>query len=100
MVTGQEDAFYQMCLVLPDVIENAIKNGGDEVKVPNDIVVHQLNTIANEMNVDSDSVKMAMAIYLLGFNTYTGFTNITKQIVDEDDENMLRRIYKYVQFFN
>lgn len=95
LVTGQDDAFYQMCLVLPDVIENVIRNGGDDVRVPNDVVIHELNAIASKMDVENEKLKMAMAIYLLGFNSYTGFTNITRQIVDEKDENAIRRIYEY-----
>ena len=95
LVTGQDDAFYQMCLVLPEVIENVIQNGGDDVRVPNDIVIHELNAIASKMDVENEKLKMAMAIYLLGFNSYTGFTNITRQIVDEKDENAIRRIYEY-----
>ena len=34
LVTGQEDALYQMCMVLPKVIEKVVREGGDEVKVP------------------------------------------------------------------
>lgn len=66
MVTGQADAFYQMCLVLPSVIEKVIANA--EIAVPYDTVIEELGAIATEKKVS-----MAMAIYLLGFSEYKGF---------------------------
>lgn len=66
MVTGQADAFYQMCLVLPSVIEKVIANA--EIAIPHDTVMEELRAIATEKKVS-----MAMAIYLLGFNEYNGF---------------------------
>lgn len=41
LVTGEEDAFYQMCMVLPEVIESVVAKGGD-VKVPHDTVTEEL----------------------------------------------------------
>jgi len=36
-----------------------------------------------------------MAVYMLGFNTYSGFSNI---LADEDgEEAMLKRIYAYAK---
>lgn len=31
LVTGQEDAFYQMCMVLPDVIQKAVDELGNSI---------------------------------------------------------------------
>ena len=31
LVTGQEDAFYKMCMVLPKVIEKVVNEGGEDV---------------------------------------------------------------------
>lgn len=67
LVTGQQDAFYQMCLVLPDVIESVVSGSG--IKTPNDTVMQELRAIA-----DDKGVSIAMAIYLLGFSTYNGFS--------------------------
>jgi hypothetical protein len=67
LVTGQEDAFYQMCMVLPDVIQRVVEES-DEVQVPNDKVINELREIA-----DSEQVPFAMAIYMLGFGEYSGF---------------------------
>ncbi len=66
MVTGQQDAFYQMCLVLPSAIENVISSAA--ITVPHDTVIEELKSIASKKKVS-----MAMAIYLLGFGEYTGF---------------------------
>lgn len=66
LITGQEDAFYQMCLVLPEVIERVIENA--EITIPKDTVLEELQAIA-----DKRQVSMAMAVYLLGFPEYIGF---------------------------
>lgn len=66
LVTGQEDAFYQMCLVLPEVIESVVS--GSDIRTPNDTVMQELQQIAN-----TQGVSITMAFYLLGFSTYNGF---------------------------
>lgn len=40
------------------------------------------------MDASSEELSMAMAIYLLGFSSYSGFTK-------SQDENMINRIYEY-----
>lgn len=66
LVTGQEDAFYQMCMVLPGVIESVVDTA--DIKVPRDTVMQELQNSA-----DAQGVSIAMAIYMLGFSTYSGF---------------------------
>lgn len=66
LVTGVDDAFYQMCLVLPDVIEKVISNS--DTPVPVDTVYSEMQQRANR-----NGVSMAMAFYLLGFSEYSGF---------------------------
>ena len=66
LVTGQEDAFYKMCMVLPKVIEKVVNEGGEDVKVPHDSVMSELRRIAKEMNTDDENLAMALAVYLLG----------------------------------
>lgn len=66
LVTGQEDAFYQMCMVLPDVIESVVSTAN--IKTPNDTVMQELQTVA-----DRHGIPVAMAIYMLGFASYNGF---------------------------
>lgn len=66
LVTGQENAFYQMCMVLPDVIESVVSD--TSVKTPNDTVIHELLEVSANRQIS-----IPMAIYLLGFSTYLGF---------------------------
>ena len=73
LVTGQEDAFYQMCMTLPEVIQRVVEAGGNEL-VPRDTVMEELIAIANENNLENRDLAIAMAIYMLGFSTYSGFT--------------------------
>ncbi len=67
LVTGQEDAFYQMCMVLPSVIESVVATA--DIRTPQDTVMHELQEIA-----DAQGVSIAMAIYMLGFSSYNGFS--------------------------
>lgn len=97
LVTGQEDAFYKMCMVLPKVIEKVVNEGGEDVKVPHDSVMSELRRIAKEMNTDDENLAMALAVYLLGFSTYNGFSKVAGNVVDDVDENALKRIYEYVK---
>lgn len=73
LVTGQEDAFYQMCMVLPSVIEKAVKEL-DESVVPHDTVMEELKSMAIEQDIESEDLAISMATYMLGFETYKGFT--------------------------
>ena len=97
LVTGQEDAFYKMCMVLPKVIEKVVNEGGEDVKVQHDSVMSELRRIAKEMNTDDENLAMALAVYLLGFSTYNGFSKVAGNVVDDVDENALKRIYEYAK---
>lgn len=97
LVTGQEDAFYKMCMVLPKVIEKVVNEGGEDVKVPHDSVMSELRRIAQEMDTDDENLAMALAVYLLGFSTYNGFSKVAGNVVDDVDENALKRIYEYAR---
>jgi len=67
LVTGQEDAFYQVCMVLPGVIEKAVAESVANV-VPDDSVIDELNTMAK-----SKDGSFSFALYMLGFGSYAGF---------------------------
>ena len=72
IVTGVEDAFYQMCMVLPSVIQKAV----DELEgsiVPHDTVIDELKALAKKQNIDDENLAVAMAVYMLGFGSYNGF---------------------------
>lgn len=72
LVTGQEDAFYQLCMVLPSVIEKSVKELNDTI-VPHDTVVEELKELAKKENIKTDDMAIAMAVYMLGFGSYIGF---------------------------
>ena len=90
MVTGKENAFYDMCMVLPEVIAEVIKESKD-VKVPEDSVIDELRRVAEKAGKGDGELSMAMAVYLLGFSTYNGFAS--------NDENTLNRLYEYAKRF-
>lgn len=96
LVTGQEDAMYQMCMVLPSVIENVVNEGGDEVKIPHDTVINELKAVADRLEKSNEN--LAMAIYLLGFSSYLGFSDVTGDVTAEQDQDkMLKHIYEYAK---
>ena len=72
LVTGQDDAFYQMCMVLPSVIEKAVKELEGTI-IPHDTVIDELRELAAKQDIESEDLAIAMAAYMLGFGTYKGF---------------------------
>lgn len=72
LVTGQQDAFYQLCMVLPDVIKKVVLDGGNEL-APEDTVMNELYEMAKKYEFADRDMSMAMAVYLLGFSSYNGF---------------------------
>lgn len=67
IVTGEEDAFYKMCMILPSVIQEVIATSGDII-VPHDTVIEELKQIA-----EKKGGSFALALYMLGFESYIGF---------------------------
>lgn len=72
LVTGQENAFYQMCMVLPDIIQKAVEELGNSI-VPKDTVMQELKELSKQYNFKSEDLSIAMAVYMLGFGSYNGF---------------------------
>lgn len=75
LVTGEEDAFYRMCSILPNVIAKVVRSLPQHA-VPVDTVLDELRTRAAKYNT-SDDIAMTMAVYLLGFGSYIGFSPST-----------------------
>ncbi len=67
LVTGEKDAFYQMCRVLPSIIESVVKNT-NTIEIPNDTVIEELRSTAKE-----EDGSILVALYMLGFGSYIGF---------------------------
>ena len=72
LVTGQADAFYQLCMILPETIQKAVDKLGDAV-IPHDTVIDELRTAAKNQLHTSENLTIAMAVYMLGFGSYKGF---------------------------
>ena len=72
LVTRQEDAFYQMCMAFPTVIEKAVKDFEGTI-VPHDTVIDELREMAVKQDIESEDMSIAMAAYMLGFGSYKGF---------------------------
>lgn len=96
IVTHDKNAFYNMCMALPGVI-NAVVNEDESVQVPEDTVIPELRRIADLYSQQSEDIAMNMAIYLLGFNTYFGFEGQQNAAFFGDDEMLLKRIYEYAK---
>lgn len=75
LVTGQADAFYQMCLVLPNTIQSVVDTI-DGLSIPHDTVIDEIKSLAKELNIESEDLSIAMAVYMLGFNSYEGFSHL------------------------
>ena len=67
LVTGQADAFYQMCMQLPITIEKVVADTVANA-VPHDTVMDELQKLAH----DRDG-SFTLALYMLGFGGYLGF---------------------------
>lgn len=66
-VTGQADAFYRMCMVLPSVIQDVVATS-NSIAIPHDTVLEELQRMA-----DNKGGSFALALYMLGFESYIGF---------------------------
>ena len=97
ILTGEEDAFYKMCMALPEVINSVVNEEGG-VEVPHDTVIDELRKVASLYGDENDELSMAMAVYMLGFNTYMGFGDKIRGELGEDKDGILKRIYEYVKW--
>ncbi len=65
IVTGQADAFKQLCMVLPTVIDDVVKTLNDETIE---------NSVFEELNVISEDI--LKSLYQLAFSKYEGFDTV------------------------
>lgn len=99
ILTGEEDAFYQMCMVLPAII-NSVVNEEKSVSVPRDTVIQELRNVAALYSGQTEDLAMATAVYMLGFNTYMGFGDKIGHGSGESNADMLKHIYEYAKNSN
>ena len=74
LVTGQADAFYNLCMTLPAVIQAVVEEADDQL-VPHDTVYYDLSKLSEKYDVSDENIAIAMAIYMLGFSGYLGFNS-------------------------
>lgn len=98
ILTGEEDAFYKMCMTLPEII-NSVVNEEDGISVPYDTVIQELRNVAMLYAEKTEELSMAMAVYMLGFNTYMGFEDGMGRQFDKKNDDMLKRVYEYAKKF-
>ena len=59
ILTGKEDAFYKMCMALPEVINYVVNEEGG-VNVPHDMVIDELRKVALLYGDENGELSMAM----------------------------------------
>lgn len=86
IVTGEERAFFSLCMALPKVIRDILNAEGDlGVKPPHDTVFSQIEALSKQVEGYSDkseanmNTAMLLAIYMLGFKDYEGFAEMFKR---------------------
>ncbi|MGX8833586.1 Eco47II family restriction endonuclease [Amedibacillus sp. YH-ame6] len=72
IVTGNDNAFYDLCSILPELIEEVVSSS-ERIKTPADTVYEELISMVARDSSESKDLSIALAIYLLGFNSYAGF---------------------------
>ncbi len=78
LVTGEKDAFYQMCMVLPEVIQHVVDSEGEKL-VPYDKVYDELKDVAGKIPISDEKLAFVMAIYMLGFSSFYRFCSIVQK---------------------
>ena len=80
IVTGENDAFFQLCMILPQIIKEEVAKSG--ITMPTDTVYAELKDIA-DTNCGGSIEK---ALYGLGFPTYVGFDGFVKNTKESNDD--------------
>ncbi|HIQ95890.1 MAG TPA: Eco47II family restriction endonuclease [Candidatus Limivivens merdigallinarum] len=98
VLTGDNESFYKMCMALPGAIHSVVNEEGS-VAVPDDTVIDELRKVAGLYSGQTEELSMAMAVYMLGFNTYMGFGDRIQQKLGLDNNGILKWIYEYAKRF-
>lgn len=98
VLTGDNESFYKMCMALPGAIHSVVNEEGS-VAVPDDTVIDELRKVSGLYSGQTEELSMAMAVYMLGFNTYMGFGDRIQQKLGLDNNGILKWIYEYAKRF-
>ena len=63
LVTGNENAFYKMCMKLPLVVDSIVKEEKN-IDIPKDTVVDDLDKLSSIIGEEEVNIAKAMAIYV------------------------------------
>ena len=74
IVTGESNAFYQVCMVLPNVIKLVLQSQREHL-IPKDTAFDELQNKARQIKGLSGEAALTLAVYRLAFETYLGFTS-------------------------
>lgn len=77
VVTGESDAFYQICMALPQVVKDVVEDE-ESSTVPKDTVYDEVKLVAEGFEDKSKDLGMILSMYMLGFSTYNEFDTIAK----------------------
>lgn len=78
IVTGQPDAFFRVCMALPQVVDEVLRENVTELSIPHDTVYEELKAQADGFSMESEDMAMILSMYMLGFSTYNGFESIAR----------------------
>lgn len=81
IVTGEVDAFFQICKVLPEIVKEVINESG-ELVIPNDKVYEEIQKVAEGFEDTSENMGMILSMYMLGFRTYNKFDSIADKNIN------------------
>jgi hypothetical protein len=99
IVTGDENAFYKLCMALPEIIAEVVDEG-NSIEIPEDTVIAELRKVSELYKDKSCDLAMAMAVYMLGFSTYSGFSGSASSFEYESESMTLNRIYEYGKYMD
>lgn len=78
IVTGESDAFYKVCMALPDVVAEVLHER-EALHVPKDSVYTEMKRVAAGFDTVPDNMRMILSMYMLGFSTYIKFDQIASR---------------------
>lgn len=80
LVTGKQEAFYKICMALPDQINEVIKENAPNNSTPfgKDTAYEELLKKAENLGILDKEKAFIMSLYLLGFGSYLEFKKLSK----------------------
>ncbi|MCI5839337.1 MAG: Eco47II family restriction endonuclease [Peptoniphilaceae bacterium] len=77
IITGERDAFYKICMALPNTVKEVIENRKAST-VPDDTVLDEIEKVSEGFIGRDKNLGMILSMYMLGFETYNEFDSIFK----------------------